>query len=736
MSAKINLKKNKKVKKTFGTMAGVFTPTTLTILGVIMYIRYPWVVGNAGVAGAIGIVLLAVAITFTTALSLSSITTNVRIGSGGAFSLISQSLGVEVGGAIGIPFYFAQAIAVAMYVFGFREGLQMLLPNFNPLLLDAAVFSLVMVIAFISTSFAFKIQYIILGIIVLSLVSIFGALFVHELNYDFQWVGDFSGSEEANSESNSFWIVFAVFFPAVTGVMAGANMSGDLTNPRKSIPYGTLSSVVITTLIYIALTFVAALIATPDELVNNYNVFIEKSLFPPIVLAGLLGATLSSAIGSFVGAPRILLALGEKNILPKSKFVAKRSSRSGEPVHAMLITAVIVIIGLSLRSLNAIAPLITMFFMITYAMVNVVLLIEQSLNLPSFRPSLRFSILVPALGALGSIAMMFILNVMVAMFSLVFIILFYLYLMNLKLKSEAGDSRSGLFTALAEWATKKSNSLRKEKEVRSWRPDLLVPVIKAKELRSSFKLIYSIINPQGSVKILLLRNTDEKEQRFLQSFVIKSVRKFSEVKLTASYTMVDNEGFNPTINASMQSLHAAFFKPNTLFVSLDSKEYVPENINKLYQDARKNNYGMLLYIPYSTASLAIEKSIHLWLEDFPDDWKETFDIGNNDLSILTSILMSQNWKGTLNVHVVCEEENCFTEEDIDTLSYMVRFPKNTNLDVRVGSLQEHVARGRSADINIFSTIDQMKIEDMVKFVNSSRISGLFCLDSSDMSALV
>ena len=238
-----------KEKKTFGTLAGVFTPTTLTILGVIMYIRQPWVVGNAGVLGALGIVLLSVAITFTTALSLSSITTNVRIGSGGAFSLISKSLGLEIGGAIGIPFYFAQAVAVAMYIFGFREGLQTLAPAINPLFLDIGIFSLVMVIAFISTSFAFKIQYVILGIMVLSLVSIYGSLFTNELNFNLEWFGKYEGSVENNFSGSSFWMVFAVFFPAVTGVMAGANMSGDLSNPRKSIPLGTLSSVIITTII-------------------------------------------------------------------------------------------------------------------------------------------------------------------------------------------------------------------------------------------------------------------------------------------------------------------------------------------------------------------------------------------------------------------------------------------------------------------------------------------------------
>lgn len=422
-----------------------------------MYIRHPWVVGNAGIVGALLIVVVAVAITFSTALSLSSIVTNIRIGSGGAFSLISQSLGLEIGGAIGIPFFFSQAIAVAMYVFGFREGLQSLL-DLNPMVLDMMVFVLVLAIAFISTSFAFKIQYVIMAIIILSIVSIVGGLFVNELNYDFVWFGNYEGSPENNFSGTSFWLVFAVFFPAVTGVMAGANMSGDLKNPRKSIPRGTISAVIITTIVYMAMVFVAALLATPQELLENYNVFIDKAYYTPIVLAGLLGATLSSALGSFVGAPRILLALGEKRILPKSEFLSK-TNKKGEPINAMIITAIIVLFGLSLRDLNTIAPLITMFFMITYAMVNIVALIEQTLSLPSFRPTLKIHWMVPLIGAFGSLTVMFIINAAVALASLVLIVFFYFYLVKKKLKSEAGDSRSGLFTALAEWSTKKPQIL-------------------------------------------------------------------------------------------------------------------------------------------------------------------------------------------------------------------------------------------------------------------------------------
>ncbi|SHJ43264.1 transporter, cation-chloride cotransporter (CCC) family (TC 2.A.30) [Arenibacter nanhaiticus] len=723
-------------KKTFGTFAGVFTPTTLTILGVIMYIRQPWVVGNAGVLGAIGIVLLAVAITLTTALSLSSITTNVRIGSGGAFSLISQSLGLEIGGAIGIPFYFAQAIAVAMYIFGFREGLQILIPNVNPVLLDLCVFGLVMAIAFISTSFAFKIQYVILGIIVLSLVSIYGSLFVNELDFNFEWTGNYPGSIENDFGGSSFWIVFAVFFPAVTGVMAGANMSGDLTNPRKSIPLGTLSSVLLTTIIYISLIFVAAVIASPDELAKNYNVFIDKALFGPIVLAGLLGATLSSALGSFVGAPRILLALGEKNILPKSQKLAKLSKK-GEPVNAMLVTAVIVLFGISLRNLNTIAPLLTMFFMITYAMVNVVALVEQTLGLPSYRPTLKIPLIVPAIGAFGSIAIMFILNVIVALFSLIFILLFYLYLVKMNIKSAAGDSRSGLFTALAEWATKKTNALRPQREVRSWRPDLLIPVTAPRELRSSYKLIQSIIYPKGSIKVLSLRNENEEEQKNIESFLNNAIKKFKENELSASYTVIDNTDFNTTINVSMQSLNAAFFKPNIVFVSVDSLSTDYSYYDRLLLDAKKNSFGAIIYIPFSSASLAIEKTINLWMTNIPVDWKETFSVGNNNLSTLISLLICRNWKGLIEVHILNNNPKLtLSPNDIEDLRTMVRFPKKTTIDIKHGDLMDNVNMEKNSDINVFCIQPGMPIETMVKIVNQSRISAIFCADSEYENVLV
>ncbi|WP_372754823.1 amino acid permease [Mariniflexile sp.] len=721
--------------KKFGTMAGVFTPTFLTILGVIMYIRHPWVVGNAGIFGALSIIVIAVSITLTTALSLSSITTNIRIGSGGAFSLISQSLGLEIGGAIGIPFFFSQAIAVAMYVFGFREGLQTLLPEFAPIILDILIFSLVLTIAFISTSFAFKIQYIIMAVIILSIASILGGLFIHELNYDFVWVGDYKGSIENNFEGTSFWVVFAVFFPAVTGVMAGANMSGDLKNPRKNIPIGTISAVLITTIVYMGLVFVAALLATPTELLENYNVFIDKAYYAPIVLAGLLGATLSSALGSFVGAPRILLALGEKQILPKSPFLAK-TNKKGEPINAMIITAVIVLLGLSLRNLNTIAPLITMFFMITYAMVNVVALIEQSLALPSFRPTLKIPIIVPLIGAFGSITVMFIINAAVALASIILIIIFYFYLVKKKLKSEAGDSRSGLFTALAEWSTKKTTELSPTREVRSWRPDLLIPVTAPKDIRVAFKLIESVVAPKGSVKFLAVQSFDKDIEDKLNVFLPEVSKRLKSKNIATNYTYISGNDLSESLKISMQSLNAAFFKPNTLFLTVGSNEQFHDSYQKLIEVAKLNKYSVLLYVPFENVGLSLERDITLWLKEFPANWKQSYDLGNNDISILTSLLLQKNWKGKIHVKVGFDDNGMQTNDDISLLKDLVRFPEDSIIDAYDVKQELDLLKSSTSDLNILPISNDVNIKKMMELVHFTRTSAVFCLDSLNENALV
>ncbi|MEM7593169.1 MAG: amino acid permease [Cyanobacteria bacterium P01_A01_bin.83] len=363
---KVSKQSNRNQPKLYGTFEGVFKPTLLTILGAIMYLRVGWVVGNAGLVGGILVILAAVSITLATGLSLASIASNTRLSAGGPYAMIAKALGLEVGAAIGIPLFLCQAFAVAMYVFGFREGWLNIFPQHSPLLVDLGVFILVFTIASVGASWAFRIQYLVILAIAISLISIFASPLFWQSQQELVLFGDFPGSLETEFVGISFWGVFAVFFPAVTGIMSGVNMSGELQNSRINIPRGTLAAIGVSSVVYLALCYWVAKVASPQELVNNYTIAINKAWWQPGVLLGLLAATFSAALSSLVGAPRILVALARDNVIPQSRWIAKLSG-NGEPRRAIFLSSLFVVGALMLRDLNAIAPLITMFFLITYA---------------------------------------------------------------------------------------------------------------------------------------------------------------------------------------------------------------------------------------------------------------------------------------------------------------------------------------------------------------------------------
>ncbi len=703
--------------KKFGTFQGVFTPTVLTILGVIMYLREGWVVGNAGLLGAIGIITLATVITLFTSLSMSSITTNIRIKAGGAFSIISQSLGLEAGGAIGIPLYIAQALAVAMYIFGFRDGWLWLFPDHPALLVDIVTFLVIFLVINISTDFAFKIQYVILVIILLSLVSIGMAFIDTPINTEFEWFGTFAGAQEG-SGNTGFWLVFAVYFPAVTGIMAGANMSGDLKDPRKSIPVGTLTAVGLSYFVYIALAIVLALIATPEELLSDYNILINKAYWAPIVLAGLLGATFSSALSSLVGAPRILYALGQNNILFWNKKLA-RTNKKGEPYVALLITTVIVLLALLMRNLNAIAPLLSMFFLITYCMINVVVLVEQSLGQISFRPTLKIPIIIPLLGTLGCLFVMFIINPTVSFISFGLVLAVYVLLVRKQLETEEGDTRSGIFTSVAEWAAKMVTKLPEAGE-RSWQPNLLIPARDANDVIRSYRAIYNVARPKGSIKILGFVKSRE-DLRFTRR--LKELTEFfSQQGVSASYAPVQSENYQESVITSMQSYKASFFRPNTIFLSLsDNTEHDPD-ISSVAVKARNYQMGVFLFAPYKKLGLALEKNINLWLDESSLDTPNEYKVENINLALLTSYLLQRNWKGRL--RVLCRSTSGTNEEELKEkalrLFNLARI--TSNLEVHFYS-SEDLSNLPGADLHIFSSnahdLDIEQIRDRSRQLEAS-----------------
>ena len=723
----------------FGTFQGVFTPTLLTILGVIMYLRGPWVVGNAGVFGALIIITLATAITFFTALSLSSIVTNIRIRSGGAFSIISQSLGLEAGGAIGIPLYIAQALAVTMYIFGFREGWLYIFPGQDPFLVDIATFLLVFLVANISTDFAFKIQYVVLGIIALSLVSIGMSFLKQPINTEIQLFGEYRGSIENGFSGSNFWIVFAVFFPAVTGIMAGVNMSGDLEDPRKNIPIGTLAAVGLSFLIYIGLCIMVAYLASPKELTENYNVLIEKAYWAPIVLAGLLGATFSSALSSLVGAPRILQALGQNEILVYNKDLAKTDFR-GEPKLAFYLTCLVVLLTLLMRDLNAIAPLLTMFFLIAYAMINVVVLIEQGLGQISFRPTLKVPIIIPLLGAAGCFLVMFIINATFGLIAIALVISMYIYLSRrLNLDQTEGDTRSGIFNSLAEWSAKVINKLPPANE-RAWQPNLLIPAQDVSEVVPSYRAIYNLARPKGSVKVIGFSSRGKAAK--LKVRLPELCSYFMQQDISANYAVVDSQDYQKAFLNAMQSLKASFFTPNTIFLTLTDDMEGDDSTKTFITKAREYGFGAYLYAPYKKVGLGLEKSINLWLDLSEMDRNLQFRVEDINLGLLTAYLLKKNWNASLNILSVMNQERDPEVEKrscrmfMKKLMTLARMPKDTNLHYVDSELEEAVLRMPHADLNILVIKDKMiDIHKIREHSSLFETSLLYTIDSGAENAL-
>ncbi len=725
----------KKIKK-FGTFGGVFTPTLLTILGVIMYLRLGWVVGNAGLLGAWLIILISFLITLCTALSMSAITTNIRIGAGGAYAIVSQALGLEVGGSLGIPRYISQGLAVTMYIFGFREGWIAIFPAHNAFLVDIIVFASLFTIAYISANLAIKTQFIIMAVIFASFISIIIAAYNGSmglpLSDSLSW-GSFKGSVENGFKGSSFWVVFAVFFPAATGIMAGANMSGELKDPKKSIPTGTLWAIAVSFVIYMLLAFWISRSASEEELLSNYYIMVDKAYFGPLIIAGILGATFSSALASIVGSSRILFAMGEHRVLPYSKILAGTTD-SGQPRNAMIVTGIFIFLTLLLRNLNAVAPLVTLFFLITYAMINIVVIIEQRLGLISYRPVFKIHKWVPWLGLISSIFAMFIINPTVSLISFSIVLMVYWYLSRQNLITPFEDVRSGLFVSFAEWAAKHTWGM-KQMQQRAWKANLMVPVRDVNGLKGTFEFLRNIARPKGSIKLLGIEPFTEHSKLAIELENISA--SFREKGVFSSSTVIHTNQFANGINYASQALQGAFFKPNILFLNLQDHDDYNNEIKPVMKESMRLEIGILLFNLHTTALLGQRNLINVWISDRSGNWElGGWDIGNLDLSILIAYKLKMNWKARIRLIIVvddpAEEENA--KDFLKRLISLARLPE-TLTEVHVGVFNEFVTQAPEADLNIFGMKDTLPYNFISNMTSKTNSSCLFVKDSGHESIL-
>ncbi len=450
----------------FGTFSGVFTPSILTILGVIMYLRLPTIIGQAGLGATIGIIVIAHIISVTTGLSVSSIATDKKVQAGGTYYMISRSLGLSIGGTLGLALFVGLSFSVSLYIIGFSESFlgywgwetsRNMIRGAGTLALLA-----VTIITLISTTLALRMQFFIMAAIVLSLLSII--LGQHDLGPATQGL-----SLSVAGGGASLMVLFGIFFPAVTGFEAGVSMSGDLQDPKKSIPKGTIWAVSVGLVVYIALACFLAYTVDINALANDSQILIRIAGIPELVVAGIWGATISSALGSILGAPRILQATAVDNITPR--FFARGVGAGNEPRNALLLTFVIAEAGILIGDLNVIARVVSIFFITTYGFLNLSAAFE-SWTSADFRPEFKIPIWVSVLGSLACFVVMIQLDFLAMIGAIIILGLLYLFLKRRELALESGDTWSGIWASLVKTGLTRLSSEALHR--RNWRPNVIM----------------------------------------------------------------------------------------------------------------------------------------------------------------------------------------------------------------------------------------------------------------------
>jgi amino acid transporter len=615
----------------FGTFGGVFTPSVLTILGVIMFLRFSTVVGQAGLWGALLILLVAKAITVFTGLSLSSISTNMRVKGGGAYYLISRSLGVEFGGVIAAFLYIAQAVSVTMYVIGFTEAIFSAFPDLGLSFRTVSTITniLVFISVFIGAGWTIRIQYGILAVLLLSILSFFFGAWQHgsaellQSNLQSNWTG-----------GHTVFTIFALFFPAVTGIMAGVNMSGDLEDPRRSIPKGTLASIGFTAVIYAGIAIGLAASSSRETLLGPEFVMEQTAPWAPLIYAGVIAATLSSALGSMMGAPRILQAFGRDNIFRWLKWFGRGSGPSSEPRVALVLTFVIAQAGIMAGDLDTVAPIITMFFLITYGSINLACFYETISRNPSFRPTFRLNHWTLALtGALGCLGIMFLINPIWAVVAIVLAGGMFFLIDRAEIIVKWGDVTSGVAFQRAREAL-----LRLEQEKyhpKNWRPSLLT--LSGGPWNRLHLVSYAcLLSSNRGLVSLAQVITGRLENRVTRQIEAeKLLRKYiSNEELPAFPVVVVDENFGDGLKALLQCHGIGGLRPNTIIMGYSEDPKKEGVFTQTLRIAKQMNRSILVV----SCHMEQEKwdppagAINIW-------WN---DAKNGPMMVLLGFLVKQN----------------------------------------------------------------------------------------------
>ncbi|WP_346854745.1 amino acid permease [uncultured Draconibacterium sp.] len=646
--------------KKFGT-APVFLTAISTILGAILFLRFGFAVGTLGFWGVILIILLGHLVTIPTALAISEIATNKRVEGGGEYFIISRSFGLNIGATIGLALFFSQAISVAFYVIAFTEAFEFF---FNYLfdqygfILPRQAISLPVMIGLAAliikkgANLGVKALYVVAAILLVSLIMFFLG------NTEFAQTNSFSLTKASLRNPKEFFIVFAIIFPAFTGMTAGVGLSGDLKKPSRSIPLGTIMATFSGMIIYFLIVYKLATSAPVEDMLQHQLIMGKIALGGAIVIPlGLAASTISSALGSVMVAPRTLQALALDKAFPSKKinrWLASSNPADNEPQNASIVTSVIALVFVALGDVNAVASIISMFFMVTYGALCLISFLNHFGASPSYRPTFRSRWYISLVGFLVSIWVMFKINTPYALLAIVVMTLIYLYI-NRYHKNRKGFA-SIFANSLFQLNRNLQVALQKKRKTlthNEWRPSAICISNEPVSTNKTFQLLNWISYKYGFGTYLYLIE-DYYSKHAVELATKKLSQLIEEVNETENYVYLDtliSPSYTSAIAQAIQIPGVAGMENNMIIFEYNKEN--PQNLHKVIENFALVNSGNfdICILGNSAKRMDMRNGIHIWIN--------SFDTENANLMILLSfiILGHPDLKKThIEIYVICREE--------------------------------------------------------------------------------
>jgi len=604
-------------KGKFGT-APVFLTAISTILGAVMFLRFGFAVGSLGFTWTLVIILVGHLVTIPTAMALAEIATNQKVEGGGEYYIISRSFGLTIGAAIGIALYLSQAISVAFYVIAFSEAFEPVLTMLEantgfPIAVSKRLIGLLSVglLAWLMFTKGAKtgmwMLYVVVAILAVSLVMFFAG--TGDTTTTFLWTAD----------KHDFFYVFAIVFPAFTGMTAGVGLSGDLKDPKRSIPQGTMMATLIGMTIYVLIAIKLAGSASQDSLVGNQLVMSEIAVWGPIIPIGLAAATISSALGSVMVAPRTLNAIASDRIIPiprLNRVLGTIKKSNGEPVNASMVTCGIAFFFVLLGDVNVVAEIISMFFMVTYGTICLISLLENFASNPGYRPSFKSKWYISLIGAVLCIGLMFMINTFYAILAIgMMVFTYYILTRNQQKSGDMANIFSGVIFQISRNLHVFLQKRKQEESIDEWRPSVVALSKDSFSRHDEFDLLRWISHRKGfgmyihHIEGYLSKETSEEAKACLKRLI-----RLTQVSNSSVFvdTMI-NPSYKSTISQTLQ-LPGVSGKANNMVLF----EYYKTRKDELEEII--DNLGLVKAVGYDTCILSSSEKkfgftneIHIWI---------------------------------------------------------------------------------------------------------------------------